>query len=59
MPAPSPICTAICELDHPDIIKSPEWAKAVEAGRWSTALRPHTTNRRYGVFATRSVQKPE
>lgn len=58
MPAPSPVYTAIYELDHPDIIKSPEWAKAVEAGRWSSAVRPHTKNRSHGVFATRSVQKP-
>ena len=59
MPAPSPAYTAIYELDHPDVLKSPEWARALEAGRWNTDVRPHTKNRSHGVFATRSVQSPE
>jgi hypothetical protein len=57
MPAPTPIYTAIYELDSPEILKSPEWASAVAAGRWTSAVRPHTKNRSHAVFATRSVQK--
>jgi len=56
MPAPSPIYTAIYEIDHPDVLKSPAWAQAVEAGRWSTQVRPHTRNRSHAVYATRSAK---
>lgn len=55
MPAPAPIYTALYELDHPDILKSAEWVKAVEAGRWPSEVRPHTRNRHHAVYATQST----
>src|SRR5262245_53018476 len=32
----APTYTAIFELESPDVLTSPEWAKAVEQGRWPT-----------------------
>lgn len=37
---------AIYELESPEVLTSPAWAKAVEAGRWPTEVRPYTRNRR-------------
>ena len=45
--AASPRYVAIYELTSPDVLKSEAWAKAVEAGRWPSEVRPHTTNRRH------------
>ncbi|HYR86506.1 MAG TPA: hypothetical protein VE422_20630 [Terriglobia bacterium] len=42
-----PAYTAIYELESPDVVTSPEWNKAVEAGRWPAQVRPHTRNRRH------------
>ena len=39
-----PVYSAIYELD------SPQWAAAVEAGRWPTAVRPYTRNRQHALF---------
>ncbi len=39
--------TAIYEVTGPEVLVSPEWAEAVEAGRWPTQVRPRTTNRRH------------
>ncbi len=48
MPAAGePTFTAIYEIESPDVLTSPEWAEAVEAGRWPTEIRPHTSNRRH------------
>lgn len=52
IPAPSPVYTAIYEVDSPDVLASPEWAEAVEKGRWGAEVRPHTRNRAHGVYAT-------
>jgi hypothetical protein len=38
------------ELDSPDVLTSPQWAAAVEAGRWPTAVRPYTRNRQHALF---------
>ena len=54
MPAPSPVYTAIYEIDHPDVVTSPEWARAVEKGRWASEVRPHTRNRHHAVYAVHS-----
>jgi len=43
LPAPSPIYTAIYEIDDPAVLESPEWAEAVERGRWPSEVRPHTS----------------
>ncbi len=44
-----PAYTAIYEIDSPDVLASAAWAKAVELGRWPSAVRPFTTNRRHIV----------
>ena len=41
LPAPSPIYTAIYEIDDPQVLESPQWAEAVERGRWPSEVR-HT-----------------
>ena len=55
MPAPEPTYTAIYEIDHPDVLKSAEWAKAVEAGRWASEVRPHTRNRHHALYERQST----
>lgn len=42
-----PAYTAIFELENPGVLTSPQWAQAVEVGRWPTHVRPHTRNRRH------------
>ncbi|MCW5744909.1 MAG: hypothetical protein KIT36_01740 [Alphaproteobacteria bacterium] len=42
-----PAYTAIYELDSPDILLGKAWQDAVEAGRWASQVRPHTSNRRH------------
>jgi len=48
-----PRYTAIYEIDGPHVLVSPEWAKAVEAGRWSAEVRPFTHNRRHALYKVR------
>lgn len=50
MPAASPVYTALYEIDSPDVLSSPEWAHAVEQGRWASEVRPFTTNRIHCVY---------
>jgi hypothetical protein len=45
--------TAIYEIDGPQVLTSPEWAKAVEAGRWPKEVRPFTRNRRHALYRLR------
>jgi hypothetical protein len=45
--------SAIYEIDGPHVLVSPEWAKAVEAGRWPTEVRPFTHNRRHALYKVR------
>jgi hypothetical protein len=45
-----PRYSAVYEIDGPHVLVSPEWAKAVEAGRWPGEVRPHTRNRRHALF---------
>ena len=55
MPAENePTFSAIYELESPDVLTSPEWSKAVEAGRWPVQVRPHTRNRRHVLLKTMS-----
>ena len=42
-----PLFTAVYELDSPEILASPAWGMAVEQGRWPSAVRPFTSNRRH------------
>lgn len=48
--APTPAYTALYEIDHPDVVASEAWASAVETGRWSTEVRPHTHNRSHAMY---------
>jgi hypothetical protein len=44
---------AIYEIDGPQVLVSPEWAKAVEEGRWPGEVRPFTRNRRHALYKVR------
>jgi hypothetical protein len=50
LPAPSPIYTAIYEIDDPGVLESAAWAEAVELGRWPNEVRPYTSNRQHLLF---------
>ena len=42
-----PRYACIVELQSPDVLVSAAWAQAVDAGRWSTHVRPYTRNRQH------------
>jgi hypothetical protein len=48
-----PRYTAIYEIDSPEVLLGPEWAKAAEAGRWPAQVRPHTRNRHHMLYKVR------
>jgi hypothetical protein len=48
-----PRYSAIYEIDGPQVLLTPEWKKAAEAGRWPGQVRPFTKNRRHAVFKVR------
>lgn len=56
--SPEPAYHAIFELDTPDVLTSEAWTRAVEQGRWPSAVRPWTRNRRH-VVIERLTPKPE
>ena len=41
---------ALYEIDSPAVLVGREWAKASEAGRWATEVRPYTSNRHHVVL---------
>jgi hypothetical protein len=45
-----PRYSAIYEIDGPHVLVSPEWAHAVELGRWPGQVRPYTRNRRHTLY---------
>lgn len=45
-----PVYSAVYEIDGPHVLVSPEWAKAVEVGRWPGQVRPFTRNRRHALY---------
>jgi hypothetical protein len=45
--------SAIYEIDGPHVLVSREWAKASEAGRWPSEVRPFTRNRRHALYKIR------
>jgi hypothetical protein len=53
MPHDGPRHSALYEIDGPNVLVSREWAKAVEAGRWSREVRPFTRNRRHALYKLR------
>jgi hypothetical protein len=42
--------SAVYEVDGPHVLVSPDWAKAGEAGRWPSQVRPYTRNRRHALY---------
>jgi hypothetical protein len=38
---------AVYALESAEVLTSDAWAAAVEAGRWPSQVRPHTTNRHH------------
>ena len=38
------------EIEDPQVLQSPQWAEAVERGRWPSEVRPHTSNRQHLLF---------
>jgi len=48
-----PRYTAMYEIDGQHVLVSPEWAKAVEEGRWPAEVRPFTRNRRHALYKVR------
>jgi len=48
-----PRYSAIYEIDDPYVLVSPEWADAVERGRWPIQVRPFTRNRRHALYKLR------
>lgn len=42
-----PRYACILELESPDVLTSAAFAKAVDAGRWPTHVRPYTRNRHH------------
>lgn len=50
-PSPTdPRYLAAYELDGPAVVDSAAWKAAGEAGRWATAVRPHTMNRHRAMY---------
>lgn len=48
-----PRYTAIYEIDSPEVLLSPAWKEAAEAGRWPGEVRPHTRNRHHALYKVR------
>lgn len=51
-PGPSPVFSAIYEIESPEVLTSDGWAAAVEKGRWPS-VRPHTSNRSQVLYKMR------
>lgn len=45
--ADEPTFAAYYWIESPDVLTSPEWAEAIEQGRWPDMVRPYTSNRRH------------
>src|SRR5262249_1360641 len=45
-----PTYPALYELENPSVLVSPEFAKAVELGRWPGEVRPFTKNRKHFMW---------
>ncbi len=43
----NPRYACILELESPDVLTSPAFARAVDAGRWAADVRPYTRNRHH------------
>ena len=49
----APRYTAIYEIDSPEVLLTPAWKEAAEAGRWPGEVRPHTLNRHHAIYRIR------
>lgn len=45
-----PTYTALYEVESPSVLVTPQWAAAVEKGRWPGQVRPYTKNRRHVMW---------
>ena len=45
-----PAYTALYEIESPGVLVTPQWAAAVEQGRWPAQVRPYTKNRRHFMW---------
>ena len=45
-----PRYNALYEVESPEVLLTPAWARAVERGRWPTEVRPFTRNRRHLLY---------
>src|SRR5262245_61667144 len=45
-----PRYTAVYEIDSPEVLLSPQWAKQAELGRWPGEVRPYTRNRQHALY---------
>ncbi len=45
-----PTYNALYQIEHPDVLVSPEWSQAVDQGRWPGQVRPFTRNRRHVLY---------
>jgi hypothetical protein len=44
-----PRYSAVYELESAEVLLSEAWAKAVDAGRWPSEVRPYTRHRRHAL----------
>ena len=49
-----PHYACIVELENPDVLTTPAWIRAVEAGRWPGEVRPFTRNRQHTLHRVMS-----
>ena len=49
-PDEQPRFHAMYEVESPEVLTSPEWATAVDSGRWAEHVRPFTTNRQHTLL---------
>jgi hypothetical protein len=52
-----PRYSALYEIDGPHVLVSPEWAQAVELGRWPSQVRPYPTPAIGGIPSIRSASE--
>jgi hypothetical protein len=49
-PQGAPRYAAIFELESPEVLTSPAFARAVDQGRWPAQVRPYTRNRHHTLY---------
>ena len=45
-----PRYNALYEIESPEVLTSDAWSRAVDRGRWTSEVRPHTSNRRHLLY---------